>query len=137
MSQYERQNRALRVTTALDKDALLLVGLQAKETISELYELQLELLSPANTPIDFSQVLGQPVGVVIDQEIIPPRFLHGIAVELEQGRSDESFTQFRMVVRPRMWWLTRHHRSRIFQQLSAVEILKIVLGRPMNDSSSS
>ena len=126
MSLFSQQDRALRATTALDDDALLLVGLEGTEAICELFEFQLELLSPIGSSIDFSRVLGQPVGVSIQQDFLPARLLHGIAIEFEEGRTDEAFTSYRMLVRPRMWWLTRRHRSRTFQQMCVVDILKDV-----------
>jgi len=123
---YRQTNRALRVKTALPEDALLLVGLRGSEGISELFEFHLELLAPAFLPIDFEKVLGKPVSVTIDQEIVEQRFLHGLAVELEQGRTDKEFTRYEMTVRPKLWWATQRRRSCIFQQQTVVDILKQV-----------
>src|SRR2546426_616023 len=60
---YTQANRPLGVTTPLGEDALLLVGFQGHEAISQLFRFQLALLAAKETAIAFDKIVGQPATV--------------------------------------------------------------------------
>jgi len=119
-------NRPLRIETPLGPDRLLLVGLQGSEELSGLFRFELDLLAPVGLPIDFAKLMAKPVSVILENGGIV-RYLNGIATEVAQGRDDEEFTHYRMTLSPKLWWLTQAFRSRVFQQMTVVEILSEVL----------
>jgi len=121
-----QQNRPLRIDTPLGPDALLLVGLEGSEEISRLFRFRLDLLAPLGVPVDFAKLMAAPVSVTLDCSGTV-RYLNGIATEFSQGRDDEEFTHFQLILSPKLWWLTQRRRSRVFQQMTVVEILTAVL----------
>ena len=118
-------NRPLRVLTPLGADSLLLVAMEGSEGISRLFDFRLDLLAPAGWPIEFEKLMGKPISLIIETNGVE-RWIHGIAIEFEQGRRDEEFTHYQMRVAPKLWWLTQQIRSRVFQQQNVVQILQTV-----------
>jgi type VI secretion system secreted protein VgrG len=133
MPDYTQANRRIRVTTALGPDALLLTGFRGTEGLSRLFQFELDLVAPVDTPADFAKILGQPAVIEIDLPNGQPRFFHGIVNRFAQGHKDDTFIHYRAEVVPLLWLLTRRERSRIFQHKTAKEILTVVLdGIPLD-----
>jgi type VI secretion system secreted protein VgrG len=126
MAVFTQANRLLSLTTPLGKDALLLVGLQGHEGISELFTFQLEFYAPKETAVPFDKLLGQAATLRLITAN-GTRYFHGILSRLSQGKRDELFTYFRAELVPPLWLLTRKIQSRIFQHLSIPDIIKHVL----------
>jgi type VI secretion system secreted protein VgrG len=126
---YTQANRPLAVKVqGLDSDALLLVSCKGEEAISQLFRYQLELVAPGTDRIPFEKLLGQPVTVELELpgSRVPrgnKRFFNGICQRVTQGERDANFTRFQMDIVPQVWLLTKITRSRVFQHLSAWQIL--------------
>jgi len=127
MAEFTQSNSLLRISTPLGTDAILLIGVRGTETISELFIFQLELISPLDAPVDFSNILGQPALIEFDFAPGDTRFFHGIISRFSQGRRDRRFIHYRAELVPLLWILTRREQSRIFQHQTVKQILKTVL----------
>jgi type VI secretion system secreted protein VgrG len=124
MPTYVQADRALRIATPLDRDALLLVGFNGTEAISRLFRFDLDLLAENGTVIPFDALLGQRVSLHLDLKGSPTRYFSGMCSRIAQGHRDHVFTSYRMEVVPELWFLTRRTQSRIFQHMSVPDILK-------------
>jgi type VI secretion system secreted protein VgrG len=131
MPTYLQADRPLSLTTPLGPDVLLLVGLQGREAISELFHFHLDLLAENDAKVPFDQLLGQKISaevkILLDNKQESKRFFSGICNRVSQSGRDGDFTSYRMEVVPQFWLLTKRTQSRIFQYLSVPEILKKVL----------
>ena len=128
MSTYTQSERPLAITTPLGKDVLLLTKFKGRETISQLFEFELDMLATADAGVKFDKILGQAVTFRIDLTDGGKRYFNGIVNRFRQaGRNDTGFGKFRATVVPSFWKLTRLIRSRTFQHLSIPEILRQVL----------
>ena len=109
---------------------LLIENLFAREGLSQLFELQLELLHEETkeghkpTVVDPHSVLGKPMTVSVLQYDGTQRFFSGICSRFTQGQRDQWFTHYTATVVPAVWALTQVARSRIFQNISVDKILK-------------
>src|SRR5271169_1514111 len=121
-------NRYLYLTTPLGADKLLLSGFTGEEGLSKLFQFELDLLADNSTTVDFDKLIGQKVsfGVQGEDSRQTARDLHGIAIELSQGKRDFNFTEFKMTIVPEVWKLTRKFRSRIFQHITIPDLLKTI-----------
>ncbi|HJZ89866.1 MAG TPA: type VI secretion system tip protein TssI/VgrG [Gemmataceae bacterium] len=140
MADNTQANRAIRITTPLGADALLITGLTGTEALSELFRFQLDLLRPAaKKAVPFDQILGQPV--TVEMELpgsgkrhfngVVNRFVQGKVVRLSQDPND-TFIQYRAEIVPNFWLLTKKVQSRIFQHVTVPDILKkVVTGFPV------
>ena len=123
---YQQANRLLTVTTPLGADKLLMIGLFGTEAISELFQIQLEVMATNETEVPFDQLLGKKVTARIMAPGGNRRYLSGICNRVVQGGRDPIFTYYRLEIVPELWFLTRKTQSRIFQQKSVPDILKQV-----------
>jgi type VI secretion system secreted protein VgrG len=120
-------NRSLKITTALGTDEVLLRRFSGSEQISQLFHYELALLSE-NAQLDVAKILGKPVTVQCDPEGSgKPRFFNGFVTEFAQVGYDERFHQYRAVIRPWFWFLTRTSDCRIFQGKSVLQIFEEVV----------
>lgn len=129
MADNQQADRPLTVTTPLGADVLLLRGIAGREGISQLFRFGLDMIADSKTDIAFDALLGKTVTAKIklpDGE----RFFSGICMrfaQLERETTDISFTAYRAEIVPQFWFLTRRAQSRIFQRMTAPDILKKVL----------
>ena len=129
---YTQANRPIKVKTPLAEDALLLERFAGAEAISAPFRFQLDLLAEPATGRPLRQAAG-PAGHGHARAAATSR----AATSTGSSRSfsepgadavgEAKFNRFRAEVVPAFWPLTRTSRSRIFQQLSVVDILKKVL----------
>ncbi len=56
-----------------------------------------------------------------------PRFVHGVVARMRQGDSGKKLTTYQLTIVPRPWRLLHRQDCRIFQELTAPEIIKKVL----------
>ena len=133
MPVYKQDNRLMSLSTPLGPDVLLLESLQGTEALSTPFALDLGVLCEVPFSWTYDQLLGQAVTVTVT---LPAdgstRFFNGIVWEIEQGdRSDGArgvvFQRYRLRVVPQFALLGLKQNSRIFQQLTVVQILTSVL----------
>lgn len=124
---FEQTDRPLKVTTPLGPDALILVGFQGSEAISQLFHFELQTVWGDKTRLlPFDQLLGKKVTV----EISPAknkRYFNGIVCKVTQGARDDGFTYYTLQVAPQLWLLDRKLCSRTFQHITVPDILKRLL----------
>ncbi|MFS2166548.1 MULTISPECIES: type VI secretion system Vgr family protein [unclassified Variovorax] len=117
-------NRIVKVHTPLAEDQLMFRSMHGAEGLSQLFEFEVDLLSPS-VSLDMKSVLGKPLSL----EILTagePRFLNGQIVRFTMiGResSTSRYVVYRATVRPWLWYLTRTSDCKIFQNKSVVDIL--------------
>ncbi|MFO0880583.1 MAG: type VI secretion system tip protein TssI/VgrG [Gemmataceae bacterium] len=131
MQKYSQSGRAMKITTPLGTDAVLLAGLRGREALSEPFHFRLHLL--AEKPLEFDRLLGQGVTVRLEgQEGSPGRFFHGLITRLARRGWHAAARGTRLLayeadLRPRLWLLGRRQQSRVFEQKSPVDIVLGIL----------
>jgi type VI secretion system secreted protein VgrG len=135
---YAQANRHMKIITPPPTDFLLLAGMSASETISQLFHFRFDVLvdnakldqlsrqSPGTDPV-LTKVLGQDVAVELAMPSGGPRFFHGLCNSITRGGRGSVFTSYRLEVVPHLWRLTKRLRSRIFQQITVPDLLKQLL----------
>ncbi|MFN0106174.1 MAG: type VI secretion system Vgr family protein [Bryobacteraceae bacterium] len=127
MPNITQDTRLLELQTPLGKDALLIRNIQGREAISHLYSFEIDAFGANDAPVDFAELVGQPVCVSAVLKMDGKRFFHGIVKSLVRGARSDYSTAYRMEIVPTFWLLSQRSQSRIFQQLSVPDILKKVL----------
>jgi type VI secretion system secreted protein VgrG len=121
---YEQTDRPIKLTTPLGTNALLLVGFEGREAISELFRFELKTAWNDNTKLlAFEELLGKKVTVEISPST-NKRYFNGIVSRISQGDRDENFTYYNLEVVPQFWLLDRKLRSRTFQHITVPDILQ-------------
>lgn len=135
VSAYIQETRAMEVRTPLGENQLLLQSFSGREAISSLFEFNLDLLS-ANHNVSFDAIVGKRVTVSLVQRDGSERFINGVVRSFSQSGFTSRFSRYQATVVPWLWTLTRTANCRIFQQMSAPDIIaKIFRERGFNDFS--
>lgn len=133
---FLQSDRPLQVSTGLGPGRLLVVEARGTEATNDLFAFHLHLLAPNNLPpVEFDKVLGQPAAVRVRLPGGGYRPVHGLITALTKSTRDQVFTHYRAELRPAWWPATLRLNTRAFQQQTAVDILKAVLGPfgPLDD----
>ncbi|HVP00893.1 MAG TPA: type VI secretion system tip protein TssI/VgrG [Bryobacteraceae bacterium] len=127
MGDYKQTDRPLKITTPLGPDILLIHKLRAREEISRLFDLRVQMVADLKDEVKFDKIIGQ--GVTVEMRLLDgsKRYFNGIVNRFSQGVRDEKFMHFRARVVPKLWLLSKKVRSRIFQHMTVPDILKQVL----------
>ncbi len=132
---YTQEARLLGIKTPLGEDYFLLQHFEAREAISELYEIKVELYHHddrerfKHNPIKAADILGKAATIRIDQytDEADSRHFSGIFNTFSQGTRNDTFSIYHATIVPNVWLLTQKTQSRIFQHKSIRDILDEVL----------
>jgi type VI secretion system secreted protein VgrG len=128
-----QDGRVLKIVTPLGKDYLLLNSISANEELSRPFSITAEVLHEETTDtgpptiVDPKSILGKKVWIEVIQTDDTTRYFHGIVVSFEQHNRETRFTHFTIGIAPAIWVLSQTRKSRIFQQMSADEIIREIL----------
>ena len=108
-------------------DALSVSSISGTEALSHLFDFRVDFFAKDGNPIATSELLEQDALLTLSIRDSAPRYVHGWVREVESLGMKTGRRRYRAHVVPRLWRLTQHHRSRIFQQKSVPEIVQQVL----------
>ncbi|HWV14063.1 MAG TPA: type VI secretion system tip protein TssI/VgrG [Cellvibrio sp.] len=123
MSQYSQDNRFISISDfSLGKDTFLLSLFSGVESISDLFEFQIEAFS-SNHEIDPNKIVGRTATVTINSD--PKRVFNGYIKSFTFGeiQAADNLRQYRMVMVPWLWFLSQTNDHRIFQEKNTKEIV--------------
>ena len=120
-------NRQFSVATPLGEDVLLFKQMDYAEELGRPFTMDLELLSE-KADVKAEDLLGQNVTVRVE---LPnhegkTRYFNGLVAEFSQRATEEGLAAYSLRVVPWLWFLTRTSDCRIFQEMSAPDIIKQV-----------
>ncbi len=128
MAVWSRAHALLTMTSPLGPDALIPLSLDAHEAIGEPFEFDLHAVSQQGQ-VDPDRLLNQPACVTLQANGLPVRRFHGIVQRVSaegevRGQSVNQFQAYRIVLRPRLWFLSQTVDCRVYEKLSVADILK-------------
>lgn len=130
---YTQKNRKIQVITNLGEDVLLFYAMHGTESLSELFEYTLELLSE-NPNILPEDLLGNNITIGLELEDESRRYFNGHVTRFGQCSGHNDLSRYRLSVRPWLWFLTRSANCRIFQHQTIPEIIKqVFIDQGFND----
>ncbi len=117
------ENRQLRLKGPLGPKKMILVRADVSEKMSTLTETDIQFISPDHD-LKMEDVVGQRMSLELDDEEGNTRYWHGHCISCAfEGRMGGQGL-YRAEVRPWPWFLTLHADCRIFQEKSALEVIK-------------
>ena len=108
-------------------DELHLRELRGQENISQLFSLDVEMLSE-NESIDPKVLLGKNATIEIETQGGGRRFIDGIVTRFGMQGQDHRHYAYKARLSPWLWLATRKSDFRIFQNLNVPDIVEQVLG---------
>jgi type VI secretion system secreted protein VgrG len=128
---FAQDDRLLTFTSPLGKDVLLPERLTGSEGISELFSYQLDLVAMATTEIGIDKIkkiVGQKVCVAIQaNDSGKKRYINGYVSSFETNGGDEELNNYRVYIVPNIWALTLNKNTRVFQDMTVIDVIKQVL----------
>src|ERR1017187_6226487 len=104
---FAQIDRPLILTTPLGKDALLLLGFQGREAISEMFRFELQTAwENQKNLLPFDQLLGKKVTIEMTYSA-NKRYINGMVSRITQGFRDDKFTYYVLEIVPELWLLGR------------------------------
>jgi type VI secretion system secreted protein VgrG len=120
--------REVSVKSVLADDVLLFKRMQCSEALGRIYRFELELAS-AKGDIKIADVLGTSMTVALDLPGVSDseeRYFNGIVTRFVYRGWRDGMASYEAVLHPALWLLTRSSNCRIFQDQSALDIVKAV-----------
>jgi type VI secretion system secreted protein VgrG len=119
--------REVSVKSVLAEDVLLFKRMQCSEALGRMYRFELELASTRGD-IKIADVLGTSMTVVLDLPEGGERYFNGIVTRFVYRGWRDGMASYEAMLHPALWLLTRSSNCRIFQEQSAIDIVKAVCG---------
>lgn len=123
---FVQGTRHFTLTTPLGADKFIVKSFEGEEQVSGLFHYRLELLSEDDS-IDFSQIVGKRVTLTTE---LPggsdQQYMNGVVGRFTQAGKSVRFTTYFADVYPWLWLLTMNSDHQIFQNKTALEIIKKV-----------
>jgi type VI secretion system secreted protein VgrG len=114
--------RLIEIATPLVKNMLMAHRMQVREALSSLGDIDVDLLSE-RADIEVDGVLGQNMTVKLELQDGSPRYFNGYVSRFAQTGTSGRYHAYRATLRPWLWFLTRTADCRIFQDMTAPEII--------------
>ncbi|ANN73704.1 type VI secretion system Vgr family protein [Bordetella bronchialis] len=129
MDRMVDSDRIIQAHTPLPPDQLRFRAMHGAETLSQLFEFEVDLLAESYT-LDMKALLGKPMTLEILTASGTPRYLGGeITRCVLVGRDTDGGRHYvyRATLRPWLWYLTQTSDSKIFQNKSVPDVIREVL----------
>jgi type VI secretion system secreted protein VgrG len=101
--------------------------MECSEALGRMYTYRLDLLSTKGD-IKIADVLGTSMTVVLDLPEGGERYFNGIVTRFAYRGWRDGKASYEAMLHPALWLLTRSSNCRIFQEKSAIDIVKAVCG---------
>jgi len=118
--------RTYDLLTPLGPDILLFHQMEARESLSQLSEYHLDMLSLAED-IDPASLLGQRISIQMELPGDQDRYFTGYVTRFSHMGVHGRYYRYQAHVSPWLWFLTRTADCRIFQDKTVPEIIQEVL----------
>jgi type VI secretion system secreted protein VgrG len=131
-STLTQDRRVAKLQTQAGENVLVLTRFDGHEGLSELFKFRIDAYSEEEN-VDFDKALGCPCSVTC-KTYGRERVFHGILVGAEWRGLKDHFHHYRLIARPWLWLLSRTSDCRIFQDMTAPDIVqKVFKDRGFND----
>ncbi|MDA8586572.1 type VI secretion system tip protein VgrG [Rhodobacteraceae bacterium] len=118
------EKRNITAKTPLADEKLLFSTMAGQESISQCFTYQVTLLSE-DIEIASSDLLGLGITIKLESDR-QERFFHGIVDSFTLTEFGDERVQYVAILRPWLWFLSKTSDSRIFQNMSVVDIVEEV-----------
>src|SRR5512144_734216 len=127
-----QDNRLLSIDTDAGVNVLLLDQVAGIEHVSRPFQFDVTMMSEIaeNNPqkVDGRKLLGTNASIAIGLKDGTKRYVHGMIRRFSEAGRDRQFVHYRAEIVPALCLLQLTSKSRIFQNVSAKEVIETVLG---------
>jgi len=122
----KREHRLITLEGSFPKsDKVYFAGAHVVDALNKLTETRIEFISD-DTAFDIGAVVGKTMTLTMETAGTTPRKFHGTCISIEHLGQEREMSLYAAEVRPWLWFLTCTKDSRVFQNLTAPDIIKKV-----------
>jgi type VI secretion system secreted protein VgrG len=125
MATFVQTALSVQVSTPFGANKLLVRNFHGEESVSALFQYNLELFSE-DPALDFTQIVGKSATLQMQLSDGSSQYFNGIVGRFVQAGKDTRFTTYLAELHPWLWMLTMSASCQIFQNMSTIEIVKQV-----------
>ena len=122
---FSQTARMGRLSTALGKDALVLMRFEGVERLNGLFDFHVDCLGTSDH-LDFDALIGTPATVTLANHMAERSF-DGIVTEARWMGSGENGQRYRLRLQPWFWLASLRRNQRIFHNKTVIQILQELL----------
>jgi type VI secretion system secreted protein VgrG len=124
---FTQANAFLSVSTPFGADALILDAIEGTEAISQPFRFSLSMRG-MSTSLDPATIVGAVATITLKLGSAPARYISGIVSRFLHSGGDREFSAYSAELVPKLWLLTLTRDRKIWQNKTAADIIKAVLG---------
>jgi type VI secretion system secreted protein VgrG len=129
LTRFTQDSRLLQLTTPLGSDKLLAECVRGEEGISQGFVFRIAALS-TDAGIGLKSLIGQPVLLeLLTTTAGRRRAFHGHIGAIELSGANGGFARYNLVLEPWLAFLGKTRDSRVFQNMSVLDILDVLFAR--------
>ena len=122
-----QDNRLLSISASFVSNDAIAIELQGTEAISQPFNLSVTILSK-NHALDSSDVIGQKCSITLNhKDANTPRHFHGRVNGFSLGELEGDYRRYNLRLVPGFWFATQSQHHRIFEEMTAKDIIESVL----------
>ena len=127
MARFSQSTSPLKIYTPQGEDLLLPITLTGSESLGGTFSFTIGAVAPKGSRVSFREMVGKPASATVALPGGIERAFHGIVSRFTRHDSDSVFDHYGIELRPRLHALSLVKRSRVFQNLSAIDIIRQLL----------
>jgi type VI secretion system secreted protein VgrG len=124
---FTQTDAFLSVSTPFGADILLLDAFEGTEAISQPFRFSLSMRA-MDASLDAATIVGAVATITMKVGTAPARYISGIVSRFVHSGGDRDFSAYSAELVPKLWLLTLTRDRKIWQNKTAAEIIKAVLG---------
>ena len=127
MAEIALKNRMLRMKGSFSSEKVFLKNARVEEGLSKLTDTRIEFLS-SDSALDMQDFIGTIITIELDEGESTKHYFSGTCISVEYIGLYQGLQHFVAELRPWLWFLTKARNNRIFQEMTAPDIITDVLG---------
>lgn len=124
---FSQKNSVISVTTPFGPDVLFLDSFQGVEAVSQPFRFTLAMRA-SDSGLDPATIVGTSITVKLEVPKGAKRYFNGIVSRFMHTGSNNAFAMYSAEMVPMLWLLTLSRDRVIYQNKTAADIIKAVLG---------
>src|ERR1043165_2505196 len=135
MGERTQEARQVAISTPLGEDVLLFRRATIVGNLGRGFPMEVDVFTEEKK-VNFVDIVGQNVTIRLEQQDGNPRYFNGYVSRIVFIGGNERVGHYRLTLSPWLWFLTRTSDCRIFQSMTAKDIiLKVFRDKGFTDFS--
>jgi type VI secretion system secreted protein VgrG len=116
------------------------ISFRGKERVNDAYRYHVTFATSVDEATLHAGIFGEPACLTVKVPAAPAQVIQGLVASVEglggvPGEQQTGRRRYRVSIVPKLWLMKRRRKNRVFQQKSAVDIVKLMLAEIGMESS--